>query len=334
MPPAALILGFVPVLIFLAALMLMDSYKLTPRRAVVLSLAVGALVAVIALFLNRTATDVLGLPPWALRRYLAPLVEEVLKAAFVLALVRSGRVGFMVDAGIHGFAVGTGFALLENLYYATALADGRLTLWLVRGLGTAVMHGSTTAMVAVLTKGLTDRHGSFGIARALPGLALALVTHSFFNHLVLNPLLTTALLLVTMPLLLLAVFERSDRAARAWLGAGLDDDLAALESLLDTEVQTTPIGRFLESLKTHFDPTVVADMLCLLRIHLELALSAKGVLLARSAGIDIPPDEHVRANFEELRYLERAIGPTGLLAIHPLRKTRVRDLWELHVLRR
>ena len=332
--PTVLLLGFVPVVLFLAALMLMDSYKLVPRGAVATSLAAGALVAVAALFVNRFAAGSLHLDPLALKRYVAPLIEETLKAAVVLALVRAGRVGFMVDAGIHGFAIGTGFALVENLYYATALGDTRLTLWIVRGLGTAVMHGSTTAVVGMLTKGLTDRHGSFRVSRALPGLALAFGAHAFFNHLVLNPLLMTGLLLVAMPLLLLVVFERSERATRAWLGTGLDDDLEALEALLDGEVHATPVGRYLESLKAHFAPTVVADMLCLLRIHLELALSAKGMLLARAAGIEIPVDEHVRANVAEMRFLERAIGPTGLLALQPFRKTSARDLWELHVLRR
>jgi len=40
-------------------------------------------------------------------RYLAPPIEEILKAVWVVYLVRRHRVGFMVDAGIHGFAIGT-----------------------------------------------------------------------------------------------------------------------------------------------------------------------------------------------------------------------------------
>jgi hypothetical protein len=73
-------------------------------------------------------------------------------------------------------------------------------------------------------------------------------------------------------------------------------------------------------------------MLCLLRIHLELSLRAKGILIARAAGVEVPLDEEVRANFEEMRYLERSIGKTGRLAILPLRRTSGRDLWQLHVL--
>jgi hypothetical protein len=40
----------------------------------------------------------------------------------------------------------------------------------------------------------------------------------------------------------------------------------------------------------------------------------------------------VRANLEELRYLEKTIGKTGLLAMKPIQRQSSRDLWEIHVL--
>ncbi|HVP15405.1 MAG TPA: hypothetical protein VMS88_07660, partial [Terriglobales bacterium] len=92
------------------------------------------------------------------------------------------------------------------------------------------------------------------------------------------------------------------------------------------------VGRYLDSLRARFPGPVVADMLCLLRIHLELSLGAKGILLARSAGVRIPVDEHLRASFEELRFLQRSIGPTGRLAIQPFLRTSSRDLWQLYTI--
>jgi hypothetical protein len=75
-------------------------------------------------------------------------------------------------------------------------------------------------------------------------------------------------------------------------------------------------------------------MLCLLRIHLELSIRAKGLLIARSVGVDVEPDESVRANLQELKYLERSLGPTGRLAVLPLRRTSSRDLWQIMLLSR
>ena len=330
----SLIVGFLPVLLFLGALILMDGYKLVSRRSVLQAIGAGCLAAGAALVVYRAALDGLRLDPLILKRYAAPLVEEILKAGLVVFLIRGHRVGFMVDAGIQGFAVGTGFALVENVYYAGTLGSFHPLLWIVRGLGTAIMHGSATAMVAVLAKDLSDRHGSQALHWFLPGLLLAAGVHSFFNHLVLNPLVTTALLLLTMPLLLLAVFERSERSTARWLGSNLDSDVELLELILSERMADSRVGRYLDSLRARFPGPVVADMFCLLRIYLELSLSAKGILLARAAGIRIPPDGRVRANFKELRFLERSIGPTGKLAILPFMRTSSRELWQLTMLER
>lgn len=332
MAAAALGLGLVPVLLFLGGLLLLDSYKLVTRRAVLGSIGWGAVAAGVAFAAHVALLDRAGVDPTLLKRWIAPALEEPLKAAWVLLLVRRGRVGFVVDAALHGFAAGAGFALVENAYYWGALGNFGPALWLVRGLGTAVLHGSTTAIVAIVAKDLADRRGARLAAAAAPGLLVAFAVHAAFNHVVLNPLLTTALIVVVMPLLLLAAFERSERATRDWLGAGMDRDLELMELITSGEIRDSRIGHYLESLRDRFPGPVVADMLCLLQIHLELAIRAKGLLLAREAGLDVPMDDAVRANFQEMRYLERSIGPTGLLALQPVFQRSRRDLWQLHVL--
>src|SRR5467141_1130448 len=153
------LVGLLPVVLFLGALMLMDSYKLVSRKSVALALLAGAASAGISFIVNR---HLLGsrLGDATLTHYVAPLVEESIKAVYLVFLIRTARVGFLVDAGIQGFAIGTGFALVENLYYASATGDTGIGLWIVRGLGTAVMHGSATAIVGILSKSITDRRGS------------------------------------------------------------------------------------------------------------------------------------------------------------------------------
>ena len=334
MPIASLIAGFLPVLVFLAALRFMDSYKLVPRSTLLESLVAGALSAGVAYVANRLLLEFGHVDRMLLGRAIAPVVEEALKAAFVAWLIRTERVGFLVDGAICGFAVGTGFGIIENLYYAGTLRDLSLPLWLARGLGTAVMHGSATAMFAIVTQGLAERHGAASPRILLPGFLLAAAVHALFNLLTRSTLLTAAAMLAVLPLLLAVVFERSERATRDWLGRGLDGDVEALEQILDGEVEGTRVGHYLETLKARFPGSVVADMLCLLRIHLELSLRAKGMLIARAAGVEVAPDESVRANLEELRYLERAIGPTGVLAMMPLRRTSSRDLWQVMLLSR
>lgn len=327
---AYLLLGLLPVLLFLIALLLLDSFKLVRHLDVVKSVGAGVLAAAASLGVNIALMKLGGVSPETLQRFLGPLVEEVIKAALAVWLIRSRRVGFLVDAAIHGFAIGTGFALLENIYYAQALGDAGIALWLVRGLGTAMMHGGATAAFAILGKGLAGRGGT-GFAIFLPGLAIAVLVHVGFNLFVLPPLITTGLLAAAMPILLAAVFARSERATRDWLGVGMDRDVEALEHILTGDVVETPVGHYLSQLRSRFPGAVVADMLCMLRVQLELSLRAKGVLMARSAGIELPPDPEVRENLTELHYLEKSIGTVGLLALKPLLTEKER--WERELLR-
>jgi hypothetical protein len=299
---------------------------------VLLAIAAGAAAALVSYLVNRWFMETLGLSSIALSRYVAPLTEEAANALFVVFLIRKQRVGFLVDAAIMGFAVGTGFALVENVDYLRSLGDAGLVIWVVRGFGTAIVHGSTTCIFAMLAKGFTDRCGSTALHLFVPPLVVVAVIHSLYNHLILPPLATTALFLVVFPLLIVFVFERSESATRAWLGVGFDTDAELLEQILSGGVQNTRVGRYLESLSSRFPSAVIGDLLCLLRIRLEMSMRAKGVLLARQAGLKVPIDDEVRAAFAELRYLEGAVGRTGQLAISPFVNRSSRDLWQLYML--
>ena len=324
--------AILPVLVFLAVLVFVDSFKLVPLRSVLLAILAGCVAALICSSLNGALIDALGLSSRAFSRYVAPVTEELFKALYLAYLIRKRRVGFLVDAAIQGFAIGAGFAMVENTYYLLRPGDAGPLLWIVRGLGTALVHGSTTSTFGMISQGLAERHGSRAPWVFAPGVAASIAAHSFFNHFVIHPLLATALLLALFPLLMIVVFERSRDATRAWLAEGFHGDTEFLATILQGEVGDTRVGSYLHSLKSRFPGPVVADMLCLIRVNLELSLQGKGILIAREAGLDLPIGSEVKANLEEMRYLEKAVGATGLLAIRPLLKNRSRDLWHLYML--
>ena len=80
----------------------------------------------------------------------------------------------------------------------------------------------------------------------------------------------------------------------------------------------THFGRYLQQLRERTPGPIVADMFCLLRLELELAVQAKALLIAREAGVDVPVDDDLEAILAERRYLHRSIGRIGLLALKPL----------------
>jgi RsiW-degrading membrane proteinase PrsW (M82 family) len=324
--------GLLPVVVFLATLIYFDSYKLVSLRAVIGTILVGAVAAGASYFLNIAALERLDLEFVTYTRYVSPVIEETIKALIIVVLIRARRIAFLVDAAIAGFAVGTGFAVVENLYYLSLRPDAHIAVWVVRGFGTAVMHGGATAIFAIVSIALSEK-GS-GISAFLPGLAAAVLLHSAFNHFLFLPILSTLGILVTLPPLAWYVFQRSERAVGDWLGADFDADAQLLELIDSEEFGSSNLGQYLHSLRSHFRGEVVADMLCYLRLHLELEMLAKGVLLLRENGMEPELDPDARSKFDELRYLERSIGRTGKRAMQPFLHLNARDLWQIHMLDR
>lgn len=324
--------SLLPVLVFLAVLLLMDSFKLVPLRAVIVALCAGAVAALAALALHDWLLPASGLSPRLFSRYVAPVYEETLKAIYVVIVLRQGRLGFLVDAALVGFSVGTGFALVENVDYLRTVRDGSLALWLVRGFGPAILHGAMTGLFGMLAKSLSERHPERGPLVLAPALGAAILLHAVFNHFPMPPILATCVLLIALPIVVTIAFERSERATREWVGEGLDLDVELLNLVRSADFGRTRLGTYLVQLRNRFPGPVVADMFCLLQVELELAIRAKGMLMAREAGLDVAVDPDLKAKLRELRYLQHSIGPTGLLALKPLRVTSERDVWHTYLL--
>jgi len=325
--------SLLPVLVFLAALILMDSYKLLKVRSVLLTLAIGVATAVVALLINGYLLKHFSFDIPTFSRYIAPIVEEGLKSIYVVILIWRKRVGFMVDAALVGFAIGTGFALVENIYYLSELQSATVMVWIVRGFGTAAMHGTTTAIFAVLAKHMFDRHASVSPFAIGPALLVPVIFHSLFNHFILPPLFATLALLIVLPPLFMFVFDRSEKMTRHWLGVGMDADTELLEMITSGLSSESRVGRYLDSLRGKFSGTVLADMLCYLRIYLELAVRAKGILMMRESGFEIDSDPNIVAKLEELKFLEKSIGRTGKLAMNPFLQVSSHDLWQIYSLK-
>src|SRR4029078_38087 len=125
---ANIILAFVPVLVFLGVLVVMDSFKLARPSAIATALGWGVAAAVLSrlaqLAVSCTAAE------GGFHRVVAPAIEEVAKCAFIAYLILRRRIGFPVDAAQLGFAVGTGFAVVENFECLRVLSGAGFVLWL------------------------------------------------------------------------------------------------------------------------------------------------------------------------------------------------------------
>ncbi|HET7758154.1 MAG TPA: PrsW family glutamic-type intramembrane protease [Steroidobacteraceae bacterium] len=327
-------IALVPVVLFLAALVQLDGYRLLRLRLMLMLMAGGALASGASFLGNNLAFEHFPGTLLAYSRYVSPWIEETLKALPVAFLIRTRRVGLPVDAGIAGFAIGTGFGVVENLYYLTSRPESSLAVQVLRGFGTAIMHGGTAAILAMISNTLYERRPAGGLRFIVPGLLVAVLLHAGFNFLLVRPVLATLATLLVLPAVIVVVFAHSERLLRNWLETDLDANVRLLESISSGTFLGSRSGRYLQSLRERFRGEQLADMLCYLRIHGELAVRAKGVLLMRESGLHEPPlDPETSARLAELAQLARAIGRTGLLALRPLLVTTGKEIWQLRLLR-
>lgn len=328
-----ILISLLPVFIFLLILIYLDSYKLVKFRTVLIIIALGCAAALISFGINILLISNFHIDIKIYSRYIAPVIEESLKASVIIFMVLKKKIGFMVDAAIYGFAVGAGFAFVENIYYLSVIDTSGIFLWIIRGFGTAVMHGGTTGILAIIAKNVFDRSEKISIIMTfLPALITAIFIHSLFNHLILPPIIITVLQLILLPLMIIFVFYRSEIALKSWMETGLDNEMKLLDQLENGTFSESHAGQYLLSLKDKFAGPVLADMLCSIKIHVELSIKAKGVLLMRKVGLPITIEEEVKEKLNEIKYLEKSIGTTGKMAIAPIYKMSAKDLWQLYML--
>jgi len=324
------LLSLLPALCFLTALYYLDSYKLVHPGLLMSVMGAGIAAAALGYLMNRALLAHWPFERAAYPRYVSPVLEELLKGSIIVWLIWRHRIGFLVDAAILGFAVGCGFALTENQYVLWQIPDAVMSTWIVRGFGTAIMHGGATAIVAVVALAVIEQDERHGVLAALPGILAAMALHSAFNHLAGSPKAATLMVLVAVPALLLVALHRSERTLGNWLDQGFDADAQMLELVHSGRLSDSPVGHYLTSLKTRFQGPVVADLLAYLGLFSELALRAKGLVIMRENGFEPTIDDETRGKFTELRYLEESIGRTALLALHPLLPMRRKALSQIY----
>jgi protease PrsW len=316
-----------PALTLLVAYDRLDSFQMVRLRDLAKTLLAGAVISLIGFFVNGRSLDALPIAFTDYSRYVAPVVEECLKAAFIAWLILRGRTGFTIDAAIQGAALGVGFAVCENAYYLWFVEKANLGVWIVRGFGTALMHAGATAVFAVLGHAFVAGRNRGRLIALVPGLVGAILIHGAYNQLPDRPLLAMTCALVVCPLLLLAAEYIGTRTADRRLRQAYDSHIH-MYAEFDSGAGET--GRLVRALTSRLDPQRAQDVLAYVKLHLGLLAEAEGRLLEMEQGRAPSPDPTLEARFTQLQAAEKTFGRSLLRSIRThLRFTR-EELWELH----
>jgi len=330
---ASILVSLCPVFIFLLFLVIFDSYKLLKLSLLLKVILFGCIAAAASFCIEYLIEIIFHTHVTTLSIYIAPPIEELFKATIVIIFFYEKRIGFLVDAAIIGFAVGAGFSFIENSYYLSILNHETIFTWVLRGFGTAVMHGSTTCLMAIISGYIIEKNNYTHIKFFLPGILVAMLFHLSFNLFTLPLILMTVLLIAVFSIVIFVIFQQSERGLEKWLDTGLASDISLLRSLQEGRFKESKAGKYLYSLQEILPKEIVGDMLCFLSLHLELAVRAKALLMLRETGYAIEIDPAIQEKFSEMKYLEKTIGRSGLAALKPLLHYSDKDLWQIYFLK-
>ena len=168
-------------LVFLFLIKWLNFFETHRARLIVIAVAWGAIAVEFSYLVDHPLVPILGRP--FVGTHTAPVVEEIFKSLILVYLVRGADYTHFVDGAIYGFAAGIGFAVAENMLYLSRVdVNTGLIIAISRAFSSAMMHGSTTALVGITI-------GGFPLARAInPWLALivgwviAIACHMTYNH--------------------------------------------------------------------------------------------------------------------------------------------------------
>ena len=333
-------LALIPVLVMLAIFVWLDAFKLMNLREVLVLLLFGGITAGVAYPISGRFIDALPIGFNNYSRYVAPWIEEALKALVMVGLFRVNRIGYKLDAVISGFAIGAGFSVVENIVYLTIFPYYGAGTWLVRGLGTAVMHGTTLAILAAIAHELAERETreaasefDFHLWWFLPGYLLAVAIHTIFNHFPDRPLLAMMGAAIFAPIALIAIFHFGQAEAERWLVAERAEHRAQVEALRSGRWPEGPSGRRIAALAERVGPEASRRFRRYWELQAWLVAEAEETMLEEEAGdVEFDPGE-IRAAIAELQGLKKALGKSTFTAFNALLPFSRNDYWEVSELK-
>jgi RsiW-degrading membrane proteinase PrsW (M82 family) len=328
--------ALVPVLVLLAVFVWLDAFELMSFREILLLLVLGGISAIAVYPVSGRLIDTLPIGFSGYSRFVAPWLEEASKGAVMIGLFWFNRIGYKLDAVISGFAIGAGFSVVENIIYLTIFPQYGTGTWLVRGLGTAIMHGTTLAILAAIAHEFAERETreaagdfNFNLLWFLPGYLIAVALHTSFNQFPDRPMVAMMGAVVFAPVAIMAIFHFGTAEAQRWLAAECAEHQAQFEALKAGNWPDSPSGKKIAALAQRLPGETAVRIRRYWELQAWLVVQAEQVMVEEASGDASFDKEQVRAAFAELQGLKRALGKSTFTALRALLPFSRNDYWEV-----
>ncbi len=328
----SLIIATVLPLIVLSLIYRLDLYATGSFQMVLASFIWGGVAFGIALFLaNRLLFDWGWVNRQTLSRFVAPVTEEILKALFLIVLMRRAQFTYFVDGAIYGFAVGMGFAILENTLYLTTSSD--LSVAISRVMSTNLMHATATGMVGIAL-GLAQFHRFTGrFLWLLAGIGSAIGIHAGFNNLVTRVngrfLLLYAALIGFLGLgFIVLIIKRGLAEQKGWI----EETLGAADRV--TAGETAVVNRLadvydiLTPLAAQFGPQKAQKIEDFLLLQARLGILRKTLDKIKDDKIRQGVETQINSLQQEMDTARRDVGPYCMVYLRNIFPEQNSPIWQ------
>lgn len=342
MNPAELLdwsVALIPVLIMALLFAWLDVFKLMSPWEMIACLLLGMVAALVAWPISGRMLDTLPIGYSFYSRIVAPWIEEALKGLALTLLFATNRIGFKLDAIICGFAIGAGFSVIENIFYLARFPELTTSVWIVRGLGTAVMHGATTAVLATVGHELCERTlrkeggQGFNPVWLLPGYLAASLIHIIFNQFPSHPMEVMIVTFIVAPIVLIGLMRFGESETHRWLVEESESHRAWLDEWRTGAFPSDLSGQRIAALAARSNPAEAALIREYCTLKTELVLNAEEELLDRDRKLERGQSEHLRESFARLASLKSQLGRAGYASLRQLLPFSRNDEWELSELK-
>jgi len=263
----------------------------------------------------------------------APAIEELLKSAVLVYLVRRPSFTYFVDGAIYGFAAGIAFAVLENLLYLSrAGADVAISLAVARGLSTSLMHGSASALVGIALGSLRYGRGPARVTSLLLGWAAAISLHVSFNsvlHYTSGTLSVIAAVLIGFTgIAIVAAFvfwglSQERRWLKETLGLGVgvsSQESAMVQQMTELDELLVPVGQ-------RFGEEKRKQVAAFLKLQAQLGIKRKQQEMTRDEAQRRELGETVSAMQKEMDGLRRDVGVYCMSYVRSILPSETEPIW-------
>jgi RsiW-degrading membrane proteinase PrsW (M82 family) len=320
-------------IVFLWLLRKFDLHKTAKFGLNLITLGCGLVAYWLAAQINPWVQVNTGLEWNQIVRFVAPVVEELLKAVILIYLVNRADFNYVVDGALYGFGAGIGFAIIENLEYVQrASIEVALVLAIARVFSTNLMHATSSGLIGTaLAYHRGDKNKRRGWLYILGGYVIAMGFHGVFNAMVNSRILLVFAIAygVVGAGLIWYVIRHGMDAQKEWVGEklGMEDRVTKEETRAVTSIDKV-VETLIEPFRERFGDEKVPLVKDLMYKQAEMGIKRKLLDATPSPTKRKEVEEIIQGLYKEMEVLRKQIGMYPMMFVREVYLEQEIRLWD------